>query len=165
MLWVGSAGLARALSAHLAREDHIAPRAAEVQRGKVLYFVGSDHPVTQLQVEQLRRDPGYSPEALVAVPRGIATKESVHGAVSGIDARDVGCAFITGGDTATLVLGAIGAEFLSIEREVAPGVPLGRIHAGQWDGVPVVLKSGGFGQPELLCRIQEMFGKSERGAA
>jgi uncharacterized protein YgbK (DUF1537 family) len=57
---------------------------------------------------------------------------------------------VTGGDTLLALLGALGARGVDLEREVAPGLPLGRIVGGQWAGTPLVSKAGGFGGEEVL---------------
>lgn len=61
--------------------------------------------------------------------------------------------FLTGGDTAVAVcqqLGAIGIEILA---EVLPGIPLGRLTGGMFDGTPVVTKAGAFGGEEAIAVV------------
>ena len=60
---------------------------------------------------------------------------------------------MTGGDTAHFVCRTLGIHALLLQREFAPGVPLAIAEGGPFDGVSVVLKSGGFGEPDLLCRL------------
>jgi uncharacterized protein YgbK (DUF1537 family) len=48
---------------------------------------------------------------------------------------------------------ALGARGLQVEGEVLPGLPASRFMGGGWDGVRVVSKSGGFGDPDLLRRL------------
>jgi uncharacterized protein YgbK (DUF1537 family) len=62
---------------------------------------------------------------------------------------------MTGGDTAHFVCRALDIQALHLEREFAPGIPLATAEGGPFDGVSVVLKSGGFGEPDLLCRLLE----------
>ncbi len=45
---------------------------------------------------------------------------------------------------------ALGAEALSIQHEVQPGVPGGQLVGGRAAGLPVVTKAGGFGDPRAL---------------
>lgn len=60
---------------------------------------------------------------------------------------------LTGGDTARAVCVAIGAHGLDVYREAAPGVPISLLEGGRWDGLPVVTKAGGFGEPGTLSRV------------
>jgi D-threonate/D-erythronate kinase len=55
---------------------------------------------------------------------------------------------LTGGDTAIHVTRRIGADHLILEREVEPGIPLGRLGADVT--LPVVTKAGGFGSDDAL---------------
>ena len=57
---------------------------------------------------------------------------------------------LTGGETARQVLRGVGARGLDVTGEVEPYIPAAVISGGSWDGVPVVTKSGGFGQPGTL---------------
>lgn len=151
VLWIGSGGLAHALAAQLAGPSRL-PAAPELEAGTALLFVGSDHPVTQRQLRQLRSESstGFS---LITVNRGITTAAEISAAVSRIEPDRVSFLFMTGGDTAMLVCKALGVRSLNIQSEFAPGVPMGRLRGGVLNGVPVLLKSGGFGEPDLLCRM------------
>ncbi|HVC32699.1 MAG TPA: four-carbon acid sugar kinase family protein [Chloroflexota bacterium] len=60
---------------------------------------------------------------------------------------------LSGGDTARAVCGALGAHGLDVHREAAPGVPISLLEGGRWDGLPVVTKAGGFGQPDTLTQV------------
>jgi uncharacterized protein YgbK (DUF1537 family) len=62
---------------------------------------------------------------------------------------------LTGGDTAMAVAGALGAAGLTLAGEVLPGVVAGRLRglSGAVDGLPVVTKSGSFGDPQTLARL------------
>jgi uncharacterized protein YgbK (DUF1537 family) len=59
---------------------------------------------------------------------------------------------LTGGDTALAVCRALRAESLTLLAEVAPGIPLGRMHGGQGSGMLLVTKAGGFGQEDAIVR-------------
>lgn len=61
----------------------------------------------------------------------------------------LGALFLSGGDTATAVLSALGAHGVRILGEVAPGIPYGRVIGGAAQ-VPVVTKAGGFGSDDAL---------------
>jgi D-threonate/D-erythronate kinase len=58
--------------------------------------------------------------------------------------------FLTGGDIAVAACRALGAEALEIAHEVQPGIPGGRLVGGAYEGLPVVTKAGGFGDPRAL---------------
>lgn len=60
---------------------------------------------------------------------------------------------LVGGDGAAATLSAIGAEDLSIIKAVAEGVPVGTVQGGDFAGIVVVTKSGGFGEENLLLEI------------
>ncbi len=165
VLWVGSGGLAHAVAADLPVEKKA--RSQKRSGGRVVMFVGSKHPVTLGQVICLERMTGLrmsscdqsSPteDLLLQVRHGETSAQHIRAATAGIEPAKVGCLFLTGGDTALQVCEALGIEALKLQEEFAPGVPMGIAEGGRFDGVPVVLKSGGFGQRDLLCRVLEAF--------
>ena len=57
---------------------------------------------------------------------------------------------LVGGDTAIEVIKSVGACGIRIEKEVLPGIPLGRMIRGKFDGLPTVTKAGGFGREDAL---------------
>lgn len=58
--------------------------------------------------------------------------------------------FVTGGDTARAVCGALGVTGLDLREELEDGVPVSRT-VGGWEGT-VVTKAGGFGGPDVMGR-------------
>lgn len=60
---------------------------------------------------------------------------------------------LVGGDTAIHVVNALGAYGIKIEDEVLPGIPLGRILGGRFDGLLIVTKAGGFGHEDALIEV------------
>ena len=60
-----------------------------------------------------------------------------------------------GGDGANATLEAIGAERLQVAYAVAEGVPLCTVLGGEREGLVVITKSGGFGDPDLLATIMK----------
>jgi uncharacterized protein YgbK (DUF1537 family) len=157
ILWIGSGGLAHAIAEELPRL-HSKP-AKHPGTGHTIFFIGSPHPVTQTQVAHLRSDSAHSPskDPLYPVALGETTTEDICRVVAENDPAEIGCLFMTGGDTAHFVCRALGIHALRLEREFAPGVPLAVAEGGPFDGVPVVLKSGGFGEPDILCRLLETY--------
>lgn len=73
----------------------------------------------------------------------------------------IGGLFLTGGDIATAVAGALGAEGYRIQSEVAPCIPCGTFVNSEIDDLPVITKAGGFGSDSTLCDalyyIEEMY--------
>jgi len=60
---------------------------------------------------------------------------------------------LTGGETANHVLRALGTSALKIREEVLPGIPLVQTWGGNFEGLPVITKAGGFGRKEALLKI------------
>jgi uncharacterized protein YgbK (DUF1537 family) len=155
ILWIGSGGLAHALAAELPllkSQSVIHPRT-----GHTIFFIGSPHPVTGTQVEHLRSHATHSSSKALVCPvvLGETTADDIRRAVAAYDPAEIGCLFMTGGDTAHFICRGLGIHALRLEREFAPGVPLAIAEGGPFHGVSVVLKSGGFGEPDLLCRLLE----------
>jgi uncharacterized protein YgbK (DUF1537 family) len=74
--------------------------------------------------------------------------------------------FLSGGDTATAVLGAIGAQGIRLQGEILPGMPEGTLMGGLMGDLPVVTKAGAFGSEETLVALHEYWTKrgKERSA-
>ncbi|MFQ6094803.1 MAG: four-carbon acid sugar kinase family protein [Candidatus Bathyarchaeia archaeon] len=67
-----------------------------------------------------------------------------------LDDQKIAGLILVGGDTAIEVMKSIGACGIRIEGEVLPGVPLGRMIGGRFEGLPTVTKAGGFGREDAL---------------
>ncbi|MBI3329558.1 MAG: four-carbon acid sugar kinase family protein [Nitrospinae bacterium] len=67
-----------------------------------------------------------------------------------LSATPVSGLVIVGGDTAQAVLRALRASGLTLDGQVAAGIPYGRLLDGPFAGVPVVTKAGGFGEVTTL---------------
>jgi uncharacterized protein YgbK (DUF1537 family) len=171
ILWAGSAGLASAL-AHLLGKP-CAPPPAPVRTGAVLFCIGSDHPVTLAQQRALlagRPSVLLQPEfathesigralsggihALLRIPRGLIAAEEVRERIAGVPAAAL---VLSGGDTASLVCRAAGVRSISLCGEIVPGVPHGILRGGDFDGIPVATKSGGFGDPDAWIQVADFF--------
>jgi D-threonate/D-erythronate kinase len=158
ILWIGSGGLAHALAAEFAPAI---PQPDPLERnGETVFFIGSDHPATQSQVAHLLQNESYGHRLHHIVP-GQTSAEDIRRTMADIDPTNLGCLFMTGGDTAFFVCRALGIESLHLQREFAPGVPLAIAQGGNFHGVPVVLKSGGFGEANLMSRLLATFGKKQ----
>ena len=64
-----------------------------------------------------------------------------------------GALFVTGGDTALSICRRLDAWGIRLEGEIEPGVPYGHLQSGLFNGLPIVTKSGGFGDESIFCRI------------
>ena len=70
-----------------------------------------------------------------------------------LEQRRFGALLLIGGDGSAALMETLGVESIRVLCPVAEGVPLATIHGTAWNGLPVITKSGGFGQPDLLCQI------------
>ncbi len=179
-LWVGSAGLARALARNPPRRWP-----PEALAAPALVVVGSFSTVARTQITAFARERApcvipVKPQASAAEMTRAAADASrllargadvlVHLAfgdvpvLSGVRshvtalaralmpaALECGTLVLTGGDTARAMLGALGIDALHIEGELEPGVPVSA--PLRETGARVVLKAGGFGDNEIFVRI------------
>ena len=159
VLWVGTAGLAGALTGRR-------PVPCPLLAGPVLALIGSDHPVTVIQLDALgplhRRLPGppsllpaaFSLDLPSSTARAAATL-AIAAAFAALLANisRPGTLVVTGGATLRSLCEALGATGLLVDGEVEPGVPTAILCGGEWDGQRIVSKSGAFGDPGLLARL------------
>jgi len=147
-LFVGSAGLARALARTLPRQRP-APR-TEVSRRPVVTVVGSASPVSALQARQLARDPANILVQMAwrrrPTPRDIPAVRRMGQLVAQAAPRVH--YVLTGGETARAVLGARRICAFVLLGEVEPGVPFGMAR----DGTLICTKAGAFGKPGTLVK-------------
>ena len=64
--------------------------------------------------------------------------------------HDVAGLFLTGGDLAVATCRALRASAIRIETEIQPGVPAGTLVGGDFAGIPIVTKAGGFGNETAI---------------
>jgi D-threonate/D-erythronate kinase len=176
VLWIGTAGLARALAGP-------APAPLEAAlHPPLLLVIGSHHSVTLAQVEQLAT---HAPDAMVAVRLDTsdfaAAIETLAAALAaggraalvftlpdGTGADVAGPLFdramalatarlerprslaVTGGATLFRLARTLGANSLLVHGELMPGIAVSRLRNGRWPGATVISKSGAFGAPDLL---------------
>jgi uncharacterized protein YgbK (DUF1537 family) len=152
LLWIGSGGLAHALAGVLGSVE--VPSCPIISGSTVLFVVGSDHPVTLRQLEHLRLAGG---KAVVVPFDRDADPMLLRNHLMPYAARDVSCVFATGGDTALAVCRALNIDRLRVECEFSRGLPQSRIVGGAFDGVHFIMKSGGFGEHDVLSRIALRF--------
>jgi 4-hydroxythreonine-4-phosphate dehydrogenase len=147
-LFVGSAGLARALARTLPRRSPIRASAAEPRA--VVTVVGSASPVSARQARRLARDPC---SLLVQLAW---TREPDAGDIPAVrrlgrlvaEAAPHAHLVLTGGETARAVLAARGIGEYTLRGEVEPGVPFGMAR----DGTLICTKAGSFGSADTLAR-------------
>jgi D-threonate/D-erythronate kinase len=171
ILWAGSAGLAAALARTL--HPTTQSRRRPVATAPLLFCLGSNHPVTVAQEVALVRRmrvpvvhaEGTTREAIDAelrqgrhvvlrIPRGAVPKEQLKEL---LPSDRVSAVVLSGGDTASLFCQAAGVEHIDLVDEVLPGIPFGIICGGAFDGIPVVTKSGGFGDADALIQVAVHF--------
>jgi D-threonate/D-erythronate kinase len=164
ILWIGSGGLAHALASRLYPTSHSQPT-LEIPDGVLLTFSGSDHPVSCRQLAVLREEHSVhdwpstiasrfdAPVTVFRIERGHTTEAQISEAVCAFEREEVGCLLLNGGDTALHVCHALGIRSLDLTAEFETGIPLGTARGGRFDGCTVILKSGGFGDADLLSRI------------
>jgi uncharacterized protein YgbK (DUF1537 family) len=152
LLWIGSGGLAHALAGVLGSAE--VPRYPIVPGSTVLFVVGSDHPVTLRQLEHLRL--AESKAVVVPFDREADTM-LLRNLLMPYAKRGVSCVFATGGDTALVVCRALDIGRLRVESEFSRGLPQSRIVGGPFDGAHFIMKSGGFGEHDVLSRIADRF--------
>jgi uncharacterized protein YgbK (DUF1537 family) len=173
VLWIGSGGLAHAIADTLPvakREIDDEPLYAET----LVFCIGSDHPKTIQQVEHICQS-----HAVIRVPNSdnspqgslirlqnahllweIGFEPLLASAIQMLSQQlrelSAPALFLSGGDTAMRICEALGVQSISLHGEIFPGVPWGVLRGGMADGIPVITKSGGFGEADtltLLARI------------
>ena len=181
LLWIGTAGLARALV------GPSGPALPIPLPTPLLLVIGSHHPVTLAQVQQLT---AHAPEAAatirldctdaVAAVEALAATLAARGRAAlvfalpdGTGADVAGPLFdrvmalaigqvapprslvVTGGATLFRLARALGARSLLVTGELMPGIAASHLEGGRWPGATVLSKSGAFGAPDLLVRWRQ----------
>lgn len=171
-LAVGARGLGAALARRLGGPAR--RRAPPVRPdGRVLLAIGSRDPITAQQIARLAaRHPelalvdapdGEIPAGTVGLPLVLrcvgdiaahpaaeVARRFATGVARVVGATSPGVLLMSGGDTASAVLSALGVRDVELAGEWAPGVPLLRIGAAGHKGPACLVKSGGFGGPDVL---------------
>lgn len=171
MVLAGARGLAAALARRLGGAAVPSPPAR--LPGPVALAIGSRDPITRAQVAALRTarpglavtpapDGAAPPFAgrgdtlLLASPGPGADGATVSARLAAAFCRDHlpgrAALVLTGGETASAVLAAMGVQVLDLLGEVGPGLPLSR-PLDFPDAPLIVTKSGGFGAADALVRL------------
>ncbi|HWC05452.1 MAG TPA: four-carbon acid sugar kinase family protein [Methylomirabilota bacterium] len=159
-LLAGSAGLATALAEQGAV---VAPRIRTTSPRRPLVVVaGSAHPATRAQLSRLERRAGVDVLASPADPvahdsarRRETVARLADAARSRVERARPGALLLTGGETAIAVLRALGARGLRLAGEIEPGLALGTLAGGPFDGLVLMTKAGGFGDADAMLRAWE----------
>ena len=138
MLPVGSAGLARAISALRAAVTTPVP----VPRCQaVVILVGSGHPAAAAQAAKI----GNSDRVILRMGSSL---EALTADLGGLIGHGLTAVVATGGETALAACRVLGATALWPQGELAPGVPWSLPEGVE--GVLLVSKAGGFGSATVL---------------
>jgi D-threonate/D-erythronate kinase len=159
LLLAGSAGLATAL----ARRETCAMTGRPARpRRPLLVVAGSAHPATRNQLARLGRRDGLAvvaPSADGGAGDPARRRETIDrladAARTRVDRERPGGLLLTGGETAIAVLRALGATGVRLAGQLEPGLALGVLAGGPFDGLAVMTKAGGFGDPDVLVRAWE----------
>jgi D-threonate/D-erythronate kinase len=156
VLLVGSAGLATALARRetCVMKGHPAP-----PRRPLLVVAGSAHPATRAQVARL----GHRDDLAILAPpddggaddparRRETVGRLAEAAQDRIARERPGAVLLTGGETAIAVLRVLGASALRLAGQLEPGLAMGVVVGGPFDGLVAMTKAGGFGDPDTLVR-------------
>jgi len=175
---VGSAGLARALADRWRTGAAARVRPPHPTARRVLVAVNSLHPAAQEQVVQLLRtvpeaclvdpedarlmndrmtlEPGIRVVCPSVTPRpnhsAGTTTTLVRQVVAELASFRFDALVLVGGDGALAVLDELKAEGITITGSLSVGVPRGIVLGGLADGLPVVTRSGGFGDAGALVK-------------
>ena len=161
---------ARDLAGALAKKWQLESHSPTPLNGNIALAIGSRDPITLKQIELLPK----SIYQYVAAPSGVASTQDVVAdanitllhATEGkqaVTSAELDRAFaqsfaplanhshslvLSGGATAEALLNALEIGVLQLEGELLPGIPVAK--GKQWR---IATKSGGFGQPDTLCRL------------
>jgi uncharacterized protein YgbK (DUF1537 family) len=185
-LMVGSAGFAAELATIVAAECQKQPpptpeRAVrEGDSGSVVLILGSPHRVMAAQVEyfvahrpatiiprqgdradELWRALKEKRNVILAVDPEADNAQSLAKFLRILDDCSVHGFILSGGDTAELACRALQATGIKLEREIAPGIPWGRLVGGRTDGMAIATKAGGFGEEDCLVTIVDFLAARE----
>lgn len=159
VLWIGSPGLARALSL-------IDAAAGSTQQGssdlpavrKLLVLVGSANPVSREQAKGLLRMKSLqllaAPEERKSRPETVLT--GLIGEAKELLAKERFDAVIaTGGDTMEALLDCLSISDFELSGELEPGFPCGVADSAEKGRLVLAMKAGGFGDAGSLRRAAE----------
>ena len=154
ILWVGSPGMAAALSRRFVPAKTLPPLIDGIS-SDVLVVIGSANLRSHRQADQLQEVSG------VMLLRGPRARERDSAAVLRRIAQDAarelqsprfGALIATGGDTMEAILDLLNVREFEILQELDPGFPLGRARLSDGRSLLLAMKAGGFGSDDALER-------------
>jgi D-threonate/D-erythronate kinase len=157
ILWVGSPGMAAALSRRFApaRTMPTMPPLVDRLSGDVLVVIGSANPRSHIQADRLRDANGVmllqAPRARERNAAEVLRRIAEH-AQRELQGTRFGALIATGGDTMEAVLDLLEVGEFEILQELDPGFPLGRATLGDGRSLLLAMKAGGFGSDDALER-------------
>ena len=169
-LFVGAAGLAAALARKVVPRANPVP--VPLMKRPAIFAIGSRDPVTMAQLARFDTISAPNGHVPPIAPAALSVLQMTE-AQPPVTAADAGAAFAEGiatilrghqmktlmacgGETAVAILRALDAQVLHLETEIMAGVPVSRLLDGM-PGLRFVSKSGGFGGPETLQDLAEIF--------
>jgi uncharacterized protein YgbK (DUF1537 family) len=161
-LLVGSAGLARRIAVAALNATPDLPMGA----GPMLVVAGSPAAATRAQLERLGRS--ANDIVILSTPptdeRDVG--EAAHAVADAVatwaKTRRPRAVVLVGGATGRAVCDRLNVQGVRLIGEVSPGIPGGFLIGGEWDGIPVVTKAGGFGSPDTLLDVAYALGVRSR---
>lgn len=178
-IWVGAGGLAAALARAASHAIAASAPPYAALRGPLLALIGSHHPVMRAQIAEAEAAlPGcHIRLGADGAAEGHVQRRLVEGAAVLVtvafegnreqaarliaqrfaqllaDCPRPGTLLVSGGETLRDVADALGADGLDVEGALEPGLPVSRLCGGRFDALPVISKSGAFGQSGLLSAL------------
>jgi len=161
VIMVGSGGLSAALG-RLWPVEPTSPPTWLPRRAVsgVLVAVSSLHPVARQQVAHLREQPSDQVKIMTATQAVNVSAAEAAGELADRVATELTtghylAAVLVGGDGAAAILRRLAADRVVVDSMISTGCPTGSVVGGPADGLRLITKSGGFGQPDALTRIVE----------
>lgn len=149
--YIGSAGGADAIVFSPHPAQLLAPHSEGALLAQMRALLSSGDGSVIIRANPARIAPGSGAEALA---KTFAQKLAALGKEC-LRKRRFGTLVLFGGDGSAALLDTLGVKALRVVRAIAEGVPLAVVEGGSFDGLTVITKSGGFGAPDLLCRMME----------
>jgi uncharacterized protein YgbK (DUF1537 family) len=127
--------------------------------GRALVAVSSLHPVTASQLNHLGTsqaadevDVLTTSTEMTATPLEAAT-ELADRVADALDSRAYDALILVGGDGAAAILTRLAVDRIVVDGTIDGCCPTGIINGGPADGLRLVTKSGGFGDPTTLATV------------
>jgi uncharacterized protein YgbK (DUF1537 family) len=161
-IFVGSAGLIEFLPPVIGVECNNQYNEPMLGDGKILFVIGSQHPIAKEQVQTLcaSHSSDISIISTFDIPYcfGMEDKIIIHLAKeveTYCKLKKVNAIIVVGGETASAVTDVAGIKKMLVWGEVVPGVPWAQINDGLLKGSIWISKAGGFGDQNMLVQIIE----------